>query len=111
MIDADRTEESEEWVPDPRSVPPRWSRRAQRIASVLWPSFMVAAFSSLLFFSLVDAQLLGLAMMPEREFSAMTGYGATFFFFWFVALLSSGTTVYLRRTRSNRSNDDEERRG
>ncbi len=79
-----------------------WSRRAQLIASIVWPSFMVAVVSSLLFFSLVDAQLLGLAMLPEREFSALTGYGATFFFFWLVALASSWITVYLRRTSADR---------
>jgi hypothetical protein len=85
----------------------KWTRKSQRIASVLWPSFCVAAISTLLFFSFMDPELLGLALMPEREISALTGYGFSFFFFWLVGLMSSGMTMYLRRTR--RREDSEER--
>jgi len=108
MNDADRMEEREAWVPDHHPAQRRWSHRSQRIASTVWPSFMVAVIASMIFFSLFDAELLGLAMMPERDFSALTGYGICFFFFWIIALLSSSTTLFLRRTRRRRTNDDEE---
>jgi hypothetical protein len=75
-----------------------WSRRSQRIASILWPSFGAAAFGAVLCFTFIDPELLGMALMPEREISALTGYGICFFFFWFIALLSSYTTMFLRRT-------------
>lgn len=77
-----------------------WSRRAQAIASVIWPSFLTAAISSVLFFGLVDPVFLGHAMTPVIEMSRMTAYGVLFFFFWFIAALSSGISIYLRRTRS-----------
>ena len=77
----------------------RWTRRAQRIAIILWPSFGAAAFASMICFSFIDPELLGVALMPEREISALTGYGICFFFFWAIALLSSGTTMFLRRPR------------
>jgi hypothetical protein len=75
-----------------------WSRRAQRIASILWPSFGAAAVGAVMCFTFIDPELLGMALMPEREISALTGYGICFFFFWFIALLSSYTTMFLRRT-------------
>jgi len=80
-----------------------WSRRAQRVASAAWPSFMTAAFGSMLFFAFIDPELLGVAMTPALEFSRMTGYALGFFFFWLLTALSSAITVYLRRTRRRRA--------
>ncbi len=82
----------------------RWSRQTQRFAIVLWPSFGAAAFGSMICFSLVDPELLGPALMPAREISALTGHGIVFFFFWCVALLSSSVTIFLRRPR-DQAND------
>jgi len=87
---------SEEIKPPGRK---KWTRRTQRIAIVLWPSFGAAAFGSMICFSLIDPELLGLAMMPTREISALTGHGIVFFFFWCITLLSSSVTIFLRRPR------------
>jgi hypothetical protein len=86
-----------------------WTRGTQRIASVLWPSFVAAAVGMLVCFSFIDPEMLGVALMPEREISVLTGYGLCFFFLWSIALLSSATTMYLRKTRNqeqNNSNND-----
>jgi len=76
-----------------------WNQRAQRFANIMWSSFGAAAFASMICFSFIDPELLGVAMMPEREITVLSGYGMGFFFFWFIALLSSGTTMFLQRPR------------
>jgi hypothetical protein len=76
-----------------------WNQQVQHFAIIMWSSFGAAAFASMICFSFIDPELLGVALMPEREISVLTGYGMGFFFFWFIALLSSGTTMFLRRSR------------
>jgi len=98
MQNEDQHDEFETDTPELLGQKP-WSRRAQRIASILWPSFGAAVVGAVMCFTFIDPELLGMALMPEREISALTGYGICFFFFWFVALLSSYTTMVLRRTR------------
>lgn len=101
MNNADRPDEFR--TPSPELIGQQpWSRRSQRIASVLWPSFIAAAVGAVVCFTVIDPELLGMALIPEREISALTGYGICFFFSWFIALLSSSTTMYLRRTRRRR---------
>ena len=51
----------------PEQLP--WSRRAQAIAAVLWPSFLAAAFATMLFFAFVDPEAL-------RETMRIAGTGA-----------------------------------
>jgi hypothetical protein len=97
MKDEDQYDEFETDTPELLGQK-EWSRRAQRIASILWPSFGAAAVGAVMCFTFIDPELLGMALMPEREISALTGYGICFFFFWFIALLSSYTTMFLRRT-------------
>ena len=81
-----------------------WSRRARDIAAVLWPSFLAACVATLLFFALVDPELIGDAMTPSVAVSRMTGYAIGFFFFWVIALVSSVITIFLVRTSANGSN-------
>ncbi|MDH3978502.1 MAG: hypothetical protein OEU86_08305 [Gammaproteobacteria bacterium] len=97
--DRDDVEDLELDLPEQLAQQP-WSRKAQAIASVVWPSFLTACVSSMLFFGLVDPVFLGDAMTPVIEMNRMTAYGVLFFFFWFIAAISSGTSVYLRRTRN-----------
>ena len=97
MQDDDQYDEFDTDMPELVGQKP-WSRRSQRIASILWPSFCAAAVGVVICFTFIDPELLGMALMPEREISALTGYGICFFFFWFIALLSSYTTMFLRRT-------------
>lgn len=105
MNDRDRPDEDELEPELPELIGQQpWSRRSQRIASILWPSFGAAAVGTVICFTFIDPELLGMALMPEREITVMTGYGICFFFFWFIALLSSYTTMFLRRTR-RREND------
>ncbi|MGI9329630.1 MAG: hypothetical protein ACR2QB_02855 [Gammaproteobacteria bacterium] len=84
-----------------------WSRRAQAIAAVLWPSFLAAAFATMLFFSFVDPGDMEHAMRLPMEHTRMTGYGLGFFFFWVITVISSAVSVYLLRTarRNNRHNN------
>lgn len=78
--------------------PPPWSRAAQAVAAVLWPSFLAASFATMLFFAFVDPELLGQATTPAMDLSRMTGYAIGFFFFWMITLISSAVSVYLVQT-------------
>ncbi len=84
----------------------KWSRRAERIAAIMLPSFIAAVMATMLFFTFIDPEFLGLALAYERELSAMTATSSCFFFFWFIGLVSSGTTMFLRRTRRRRGGVD-----
>ena len=76
----------------------RWTRKAQNIAAILWPSFMAACIATAVFFSLFDPLDLGSITTPMVEFSSMTGYAIGFFFFWVVCTISSLLSVFLIRT-------------
>ncbi len=91
-------------------LPPAWSSRAQVIAAVAWPSFLAAAFATMLFFAFVDPSLLHDASVPDVESTRMTDYGLTFFFFWAVAAISSAVSVYLIRTSHLPPGDGDDRR-
>jgi hypothetical protein len=78
--------------------PPPWSRAAQAIAAVLWPSFLAASLATMLFFAFVDPELLAEATSPPLEVSRLTGYAIGFFFFWVITLVSSAVSVYLVQT-------------
>jgi len=75
-----------------------WSRQARQIAAIIWPSFLAAAFATMLFFAVIDPQALGDSMEPSQRFSRMTGYGLGFFFFWFITMLSSSISILLIRS-------------
>jgi len=84
-----------------------WSRRAQAIAAVLWPSFLAAAFATMMFFAFVDPGDMEHAIRLPMEHTQMTGYGLGFFFFWIITVISSAVSVYLLRTarRDSRNNN------
>lgn len=86
--------------PEPEMLPEQrpWTRRAQAIAAVVWPSFLAAALATLLFFAFVDPQAMQETMTDSLEFGRMSGYGIGFFFFWLITLVSSAVSVYLLRT-------------
>ena len=68
----------------------------QQFTSILWPSFVTAAFATILFFSLFDPKGLSLiAGLPDV--TRLAGYTIGFFSFWVVTSLSSGLTCYFRR--------------
>ena len=69
----------------------------QRIMWVLWPSFLVAAAATGVFFSLFDPQefwLLG----EHLEISRLGAYTLGFFGFWCVGIGSSALTQFLAVT-------------
>jgi hypothetical protein len=82
-------------LPDPPRQP--WSTKAQVVAAVLWPSFLSACLATMLFFAIIDPELIN-QETSALEISRMTGYGIGFFFFWIIAALSSAVSVYLLRT-------------
>ncbi len=75
-----------------------WSGKAQAIAAVLWPSFLVAAMATMLFFAFVDPADLQDAMSLPLANTRMAGYGLGFFFFWLITGIASALSVYLLRT-------------
>lgn len=77
----------------------------QQFVSILWPSFVTAAFATIVFFTLFDPIELSLiAGLPE--ITRMAGYTIGFFAFWLMTSLSSGLTCYFRRPCPPRAGDD-----
>lgn len=69
----------------------------QRIMWVAWPSFMMAAVATGVFFSLFDPQEFRL-FGEHLEISRMGAYTVGFFGFWGVGMGSSALTIFLSRS-------------
>jgi hypothetical protein len=93
----DPQDQTPEYEPELRAQRP-WTRRAQAIAAVAWPSFITAGFATMVFFALFDPALLEQAMSHPFDYERMTGYALGFFFFWLVTFIASAISVYLMRT-------------
>jgi hypothetical protein len=76
----------------------RWSRHAQNLAAILWPSFLAACLATVVFFGQVDPVELDSITARLEDFSVETGYAIGFFFFWAVCAISSVISVFLVRT-------------
>jgi cation transporter-like permease len=82
----------------------RLKNRVQRIALVLWPSFIVGGIGTTCFFALFDPAMLPLsdAMLPFSESRLaqhrMLIYTVGFFIFWLFAAASSWLTSFLQRS-------------
>lgn len=68
----------------------------QRLASVLWPSFLTAGVATIVFFTLFDPVTLSL-MAGGPEISRLAGYTFGFFCFWLLTATSCALTCYFRR--------------
>ncbi len=66
-----------------------------RIMWILWPAFVVAAVSEMLFFAFIDPVELHLFGNPN-ELSRMTTYSVFFFVFWAMGACSSALTCWLQ---------------
>ncbi len=77
--------------------------RTQRVISILWPSFLVAAGATIVFFSIFDPAAL-LALTPYAELDRLAGYSIGFFAFWLLAAASSLLTCYFQRPTTPRRN-------
>ena len=69
----------------------------QRIMWVLWPAFMVAAATEVLFFAFIDPGEIVLFGNPV-ELGPTATYSLFFFFFWAMASCSSALTCFLQRS-------------
>jgi hypothetical protein len=85
-----------------------WSRRAQDIGAVVWPSFLAACLGTFIFFGVFDPALLGDDANPPKWLAdRMTGYAAGFFFFWLVAIAASAMTAFLLESKPRSVSRDE----
>ena len=69
----------------------------QRIMWVLWPAFVVAGITEMLFFALVDPGEMQIFGHP-LELSRTATYSLFFFFFWAMGACSSALTCLLERS-------------
>jgi hypothetical protein len=70
---------------------------AQRLMSILWPSFIAAGIATAVFFTVFDPmelQLLG----HHVEVGRTAAYSIGFFGFWLLGALSSGLTCFFQRS-------------
>lgn len=70
--------------------------QTQNIISILWPSFLVASLSTILFFTFFDPHDLGI-ISGFPDLTRLAGYTIGFFIFWFFSAVSSALTCYFRR--------------
>jgi len=68
----------------------------QKIAAVLWPSFLTAGIATILFFTAFDPQLI-MAVSGYGEISRLGGYSMGFFIFWLLTSSSCALTCYFRK--------------
>jgi hypothetical protein len=68
----------------------------QRIMWVLWPAFLVAAVTEMLFFAVIDPGELHFFGSP-LELSRTATYSLFFFFFWLMGACSSALSCLLAR--------------
>ena len=76
--------------------------QTQNLISILWPSFLVASLSTILFFTFFDPNDLGL-ISGFPDITRLAGYTIGFFIFWFFSAVSSALTCYFRRPCHNDS--------
>ena len=65
------------------------SRLVQRVSSVLWPAFMVAAAAELVFFGLVDPMDLQVFDSLQADGDRTSAYSLGFLFFWCVGVVAT----------------------
>jgi len=71
--------------------------RAQKLIWILWPSFIVAAAATGVFFTLFDPRDLEL-FGHELGWSRLAVYSVGFFAFWAFGAASSALTCFFQRT-------------
>lgn len=81
--------------PDER---PRTRRWARLLGPVLWPSFLVAAVATAIFFAHIDPLTLRAQTLTDWQISRQAGYTVGFLMFWAVCAASSALTMYLGTT-------------
>lgn len=69
----------------------------QRIMWVLWPAFVVAAATEMLFFVVIDPGEMQFFGHP-LELSRTATYSLFFFFFWVMGACSSALSCFLERS-------------
>lgn len=79
------------------------SNLAQRVVSVLWPAFMVAAAAEMVFFGLVDPLDLEVYGAPIGE-DRMHIYSLGFLFFWVVGSVANVVADVLKKTSAQINN-------
>lgn len=70
--------------------------RTQQIIAVLWPSFLLAAVATAVFFATFDPEEI-LAPTWFPHLSRLGAYSVGFLLFWALAALSSLLTIYFLR--------------
>jgi hypothetical protein len=67
--------------------------RAQRVIAVLWPSFLISAVTTTVYFMVFDPR----EVWPEMGASPLAMYTVAFFACWGITATSSALTCYFRR--------------
>lgn len=80
-----------------------WRQRHRDIATTLWPSFLVAAGATAVFFACVDPLLLVETLTVQYELDRTAVYTLGFFFFWAITATAAGLSTWLIRTERRRA--------
>lgn len=68
----------------------------RRVILILWPSFLAAGIAEIVFFTLIDPQMLYLLGEPV-QMSRIATYSTGFFAFWALCAASSWATLFFAR--------------
>ncbi|MCU7960800.1 MAG: hypothetical protein KZQ58_12565 [gamma proteobacterium symbiont of Bathyaustriella thionipta] len=68
----------------------------QKVISILWPSFVMAAFATIFFFTVFSPSELAL-IKGWTDVSNLAGYTIGFFLFWLLTALSCALTCFFRK--------------
>ena len=85
--------------PPPRRGPAAtpWPHERQRLAAMLWVSFLTAAVMTMLCFAAVDPDVALQGVLAQGESMRSLVYTITFFFFWAGTLTSAWLSLRLTR--------------
>lgn len=78
--------------------PPVWRRSKRDLANVVWISFLTASVATMVFFAMVDPEVLSGYNTLGWHISRQTGYAFGFFGLWLLTGITSFLSVYLVRT-------------
>lgn len=88
----------------------RWNQRQRDVATIIWVSFLMASAATVVFFAMVDPEILDGATAVGWRISRSAGYAIGFFMFWMLTVATSVLSIFLVRTEhgaQGTTSDDE----
>ncbi|MGI9263438.1 MAG: hypothetical protein ACR2QU_00830 [Gammaproteobacteria bacterium] len=76
----------------------RWNQRQRDVATIIWVSFLMASAATVVFFAMVDPEILDGTTAVGWQISRNAGYAIGFFMFWILTIATSVLSIFLVRS-------------